>query len=82
MQRVLKSMQRNKECQVALHCKKISVRIERVGAYDRICYPLDYTAELVCRLVKSDYLTDDQVKILELLGFEIECEEQTTDKTT
>lgn len=68
---------------MALHCKKISVRSERVGAFGHICYPSDYSAELVCRLVNADYLTDDQVKILELLGFEIECiEEETTDKTT
>jgi len=52
--------------------KYLCVACERVGAYDRICKPMCRMSELACRLAGQDHLTDDQVKILELMGYIVE----------
>jgi len=50
---------------------KMIVISERVGFCDYICRPACEMSKYACMLIDSDYLTSNQLKILEKMGFEI-----------
>lgn len=50
---------------------KLIVKCRQVGAYDYVCTPACELSFLACQLVRQDHLDGTQVKILELMGFEI-----------
>jgi hypothetical protein len=56
--------------------RKILVKCRQVGAYEYVCTPACELSFLACQLVRQDYLDGTQVKILELMGFEIIILEQ------
>jgi len=56
----------------------VYITCKRVGAFEYICYPACHASNLMCQLVNQDYLTNDQIKILELLGFAFEILEKTS----
>ena len=56
----------------------VYITCKRVGAYDYICYPACHASNLMCQVVERDYLTNEQIKIFELLGFTFEILEKTT----
>jgi hypothetical protein len=51
--------------------RKILVKCRQIGAYEYVCTPACELSFLACQLVHQDYLDGPQVKILELMGFEI-----------
>lgn len=51
--------------------KRLVVKYKQIGAYEYVCFPSCELSFLACRLVCQDHLTGTQVKILELMGFEI-----------
>jgi len=55
----------------------VYITCKRVGPYEYICYPACHASDLMCKLVGQDYLTNEQIKILELLGFHFEILEKT-----
>lgn len=56
--------------------RKILVKCRQVGAYEYVCTPACELSFLACQLVRQDHLDGTQVKILELMGFEIVVLEQ------
>lgn len=59
-----------------IHEKVLTVVCEEVSPFDIICYPVCKKSKLICRLVGRDFITDDQMKILEKLGYEVVCKEK------
>ena len=53
--------------------RKLIVKCRQVGAYEYVCSPACELSYLACQLVRQDFLDGSQVKILELMGFEIIC---------
>lgn len=53
--------------------KKLKVISERIAAFDYICKPVCEMSKYACMLVNENFLTTNQVKILEKMGFEVVC---------
>jgi len=51
---------------------KIRVKVISNGPFDIKAYPQCQRSERVCMLIEKPYLTGNQVKLLQLIGFEIE----------
>jgi hypothetical protein len=52
--------------------RKIVVSARMVGAYEYLCTPQCELSYLACQLVRQDYLDSAQIKILELMGFQVQ----------
>ena len=62
--------------------RKIIVTYRQVGAYEYVCSPACELSYLACQLVRQDYLDGAQVKILELMGFEVVAIEENNNNKT
>lgn len=52
--------------------KSVLVACEQVGPFEYICRPRCRVSELMCKIAGLSYMTSEQVKIFEMLGFDFD----------